>query len=312
MVIDNTKTYIGTNKAIKIAEFFMMLFQIIVLLIIFICSLHIMFCVFESHALDSFNPLFEGVRNFSSFVFGNNIKQDPNGIDGREVVFILFGMLVIYFTTQIRNILNTLSKNVDLKLVEEKEKVENAFNEELQQDLYNKIIAQNAFVIAIQFKAKWIAKESIGEYIPPKEEVEKLKIEAIGKFYENIKTYNGLNFSKDNDILIISSKNINQIDSVIEKVWEYITAVKTEYRARKLGLRVKMAIDVHKPEVSVSKVYKNLAQMFNLNAFNEILCFGNFKNRYEMIENSAYYVAIKGKYEMIDGQEETIWSLFKK
>lgn len=312
MVIDNVKKFERILKLIKISEHICMFLQIIVLLIIFLCTLHIVLGILHNHALDFINPFIELLKSFTTTLFGQSIKQSQDGIDGREVLFILFAVMVVFFISQLKLALSSIEKNFQKKIVEEKERVEEAFNDQLKQELHDQILSQNSFVLAVQFRIKWLVKGSIGEASPTPEELKNVKMEAAGKFFESIRTYNGLKFSRDNDILIISCGNINEVDNVVNKVWEEIDKLKAEYKEKKYGIRVKLLIDSHKALASVNSVYKKISSLFGLNANNEILCYGNFKNRYELMKDSQYYIAVKGKYEMLDGREETVWSLVKK
>lgn len=311
MVIDNVKRYETLKKFIKVVENICMGIQLIFMLLIFLCTLHIGMNVFEITALDGLNPLFDLLKDFSTWLFGDKIKHDAV-VDGREVVFVLFSMLSAYILSQLRAALDSAGKNVGRMVVNEKERVETEFNAELKQNLIDDIMAQSNYMMAIQFRARWLMKDSVGIIPPTDEEINKVKMEAVGKFFQMVKAFDGLKFSKDDDILIISSNNVNNFDSTLTKIWAVVNAIKAEYKEKKYGIRVKILVDSFKPLTSVNSVYKNIAPLFNLNANNETICYGNFKNRYELIENSEYYLAVKGKYDMVDGTEDTVWSIIKK
>ena len=312
MVVDNVKRFERIRKLIKVSESICMCIQIIFVLIIFLCTLHIVFGILHNHALDFLNPFIELLKSFTTMMFGEAIKQNQDGVDGREVLFILFTVLVVFFVSQLKLALNSIEKTFQRKIVEEKAKVEVAFNDKLKQELQNQILAQSSFVLALQFKIKWLMKGSIGEASPTTEEMQNVKMEAISRFFESMKTFGNLKFSRDNDILIIASDNIDDIDNVLNKVLEEINKLKVQYKEKKYGIRVKLIVDSCKKFSSVNSVYKNIVPLLGLNATNEILCYGNFKNRYELIKNTQYYVAVKGKYEMMDDREETVFSIIKK
>ena len=312
MVANNVKKFEGIVKLIKFSENMCMFLQIVVILIVFLCTLHIVLGIFHNHTLDFINPYIDSLKSFTTTMFGEAIKQGKDGVDGREVLFILFAVLVVFFVSQVKIALNSIEKDFQYKIIEEKEKREVAFNNELKQELKNQILMQSSFILAIQFKIKWLMKGTIGEYAPTTEEMQNVKMEAISRFFESMKTFGDLKFSRDNDILIIASNNIDDIDNVLNKVSEEISKLKVQYKEKKYGIRVKLIIDSCKKFSSVNSVYKNIVPLLGLNATNEILCYGNFKNRYELIKNTRYYVAVKGKYELTDGREETVFSIIKK
>ena len=312
MIIDNTKNFEKLKKFVQIIENIATGCQIVVLILVLLCGVHIIMSVFEWHALDALEPFFEIIRNFVTDMFGKSIDKNLDGVDGREVLFVLLGILVAYFLQQLKMGLDSTVKSVQRKIIQEKERVETEFNEELKQNFVDDILKQDSFVLAFQLKVKWLVRESIGEIPPSEEEQDKVKIEAISRYYNRIKNISELKFSKDGEILIMASNNIENIDSILNQLWENISALKAEYKEKKYGLRIKMLIDSYKQSRPINAVYKNISPLFNLNANNEILCLGNFKNRYELIKNTGYFIAVKGKYDMPDGQGETVWTLIKK
>jgi len=312
MVVDNTKNFEKLKRFVQIIENIATGCQIVVLILVLLCGLHVIVSVFEGHALDALEPFFDLIRNFVTDMFGQSVNKNLDGVDGREVLFILLGIIVAVFLQQLKMGFNTTVKNIQRTIVKEKERVENEFNEELKQNFINDILEQDSFVMALQFKERWLIKDSLGEIPPTQEEQDRVRLEIISKFYNRIKNIEGLKFSKDGEILILAGNNIEQLDSVINTLWENIIAIKAEYKEKKYGVRIKMLIDTHKHSRPINAVYKKIAPLFNLNANNEILSLGNFKNRYELMEDNQYYLAVKGKYDMADGHGETVWTLMKK
>lgn len=312
MVTDNVKNFENLKKVVKFFEHVSTGIMIIVLLLVFLSAFHLLDGIFEINWMKGMSGFFDIFKNFMTTCFGPNIKQNIDGIDGREVLFILVGIVVTYFLSQIKGACNSVYKNLGKKVVEEKERVELEFNNELKQNLINDIMAQKNFVLAIKLNVRWLVKEGVGLKPPTEEELNKEKLTALTKFYEDMKTVSGLKFSKDEDILIISSGDVEHVDDVFNMAWKSITAIRAEFKTRKFGIRMKMIIDSYKPLTSALSVYKKISPLFDLNASNEILCYGNFKNRYELIQDADYYLAVKGKYEMSDSSEETVWSIVKK
>lgn len=312
MAVNNVKKYEGIKNLLKLAGNLSNGLQILVIFFVILCITHIILGVCDSHLLDFADPLIKSLKDFTTMLFGTSIKHSQDGIDGREVLFILFSIVLSYFLSQLKLIFDSYIKAAERKIVEEKQKAENAVNRELQRELEREALAQTSFVFAIQFKIRWLTKESLGVLPPTPEELSKVKMEALGKFYENIKTFPGLKFSKDDDVLILSGSNINDVDKTISKVWELINSLKAQYKLNKYGIRVKLVIDSHKPSEPFSAIYKKLTPLFGLNAYNELLCYGNFKHRYELIKDAEYYISVKGRYDIVGASEDTIWTLIKK
>lgn len=71
-----------------------------------------------------------------------------------------------------------------------------------------------------------------------------------------------------------------------------------------------MAIDVYTNKVLLKDVYADLKTLLTLNMPNEILCYGNFCNRYELMKKPQFEAYLKGTYDITD--DENIWALVKK
>lgn len=315
MILNSVGVYKNLKKFINILEQIIMGLQILTVMLIFLCAAHIILGICNSHALDFLNPFIENLKSFMVFLFGTSIKQNQDGIDGREVLFILFSILVTFVFVQLKMILQSSSKDINIRIEEEKVKTEQKLNKELKQELRNKILSQGSYAMAVQWKIKWISKASLIIMTPPsEEELEKEKLKLIQTFYNRIKSIGGVTFSKAEDTLIISSDNFENIDEVISTVNSIYKELKNQYRKKRYAVRAKLLIDSYDKSLkSVSDAYKNIKALFALNSYDNVLCFGNFKARYEQLKDPRYYlVSVKGKYEIPEGDEYTVWYLVKK
>lgn len=289
--------------------------QIIVILTVFICSLYLALQIVHNHMLDFLTPFIEWVKDFTSFMFGNSIKSTLTEIDGRLVLFMLCGVFAAFFLSQLKYACKRYASDLDKKIVEQKRKEEAAFNVQLEQDLKNSIISQRNYLIIVQFKAKSTVPPNSGLPTASKEELDEVKKDVLTKFYGQISTNAGLTFKKDQETLLIMGNNVDKIDYIFDRIFEIITMLKPEYKSKQIAIRAKLAVDVFTSSTPITKVYNNLKSLYNLNSTgSEVICYGNFKNRYSYVPNAKYQMAIKGKYDIDESheKEETIWTLVKK
>ena len=311
--VGNVKNLELLQKVCNIVGHIAMGFQLIFVLMIFLCCFYVACSIFEWHILDFLNPFIESVENFSSLLFGNNIKNNAEtSVDGRIVLFILFSVVVAYFMSQIKLACKNYDKILAGKIVIERQKVEATLNASLQSSVKVDLISQNNYVIAVQFLTKYLVQDNMGVVMPSKEDILKVKLDMVASFYEMMKDVPDLRFSKDGDVLLIAGSNVNNVDATIDSLWSNIERLKIEYRMKKYALRAKLAMECFKPLVPISTSYKVIKPLLSLNATDEILCYGNTRNRYDMIPKKKYVVAVKGKFELDGKQEETIWSILKK
>ncbi len=308
----NLKSLELFQKINKVVGHVAMGLQLLFVITIFLCCLHIALLIFEANFLEFMDPFFNWARETASFLFGSNIKQAETAVDGREVLFILFSMVVSFFMSQIRLASKSYDGSLAKKIVEEKQRLENEFNQELKTNIEQDIMAQSHYVFAIQFKAKSLIQESVGVKPLTAEEINQIKLDAVSRFYEMMKNEPGIKFSKDGEILLAASGSVNKVDAFLDKVFGNLETIRAEYKAKKISIKARMAIDSHKMLTTVNTVYQNLKPLLGFNVSNEILCYGNFRNRYQLIKDPTYIVAVKGKYDMVNGNEETIWSIMKK
>ena len=315
MAVSIIKHLENIKKSMIILSHIFMGLQIIVILTVFICSLYLALQIAHSNMLDFITPFINWIQDFTSFMFGNSIKSSLTEIDGRLVLFMLCGILVAFFLSQVRYACKRYASDIDKKIVEQKRKEEIEFNVKLEEDLKRNIVSQRNYLIIVQFKAKSSILPNSGLPTPTKEELETIRTEVLTKFYGQIGSNTGLTFKKDNDILLIMGNNVDGIDKIFDRIFEIIGMMKPEYKSKQIMIRAKLAADVYSGSTPITNVYNNLKKLYTLNATgSEIICYGNFKNRYSFIPNAKYQISIKGKYDMEEGhqKEETIWALVKK
>ena len=133
---------------------------------------------------------------------------------------------------------------------------------------------------------------------------------AIVSFYNTMKVLPGCGFSKDGNTLIITAKKFEMIDAILKKINETLDNLRNEYKMKKIALNANMAVDVYTDKVLLKDVYTDLKTLLKLNMPNEILCYGNFCNRYELMKNPQFEAYLKGTYDITD--DENIWAIIKK
>ena len=309
---ENVKNLERFRKVIGLISHICMGVQIVTLIMVFVCMLYIACGIFEVHLLDFTEPFIEFTKSVTTALFGDTVHSNTPDVDGKVVLFVLVNILLTFFISQLKMAMNDFGKKVDKRIIEAKNEQERQFNEQLQDKLRNDTMAQSHYLIAIQFHLRYLMVEGFGITVPTEEEMEKTKYEIISSFFEQIKPLQGLRFSRDNDILLISSGDMKSVDTVLNKIWDTFNTIKAEYKANKYGVRIRSAIQSFKSTESSNSAYKQIRPLLDLNANNEMLCFGNFRNRYELNSENDYIVAIKGKYDLKTGPEESVWYLVKK
>ncbi len=289
----------------------MMVCQIIFIILLLLCSVYGFLLLFDNHSLDFMAPVVEYAKGLIRFLFGENIKSSQAKIDGELILFIILDGIIVFVFSQLKTAFQRCTEQLDKKIVEEKAKEEVQFNKDLQSDLQRNISSYNHFMLGFAFTVSPYSADALQIYGVEKLDVPKIEEEVILKFYNAAKALPNVKVSREDKILLITSSHFDGIDSVIDAVQAIIIQLKKEYRMQRVALKTKLAIDAYKSMTPLKKVYELVKPLLDLNLSSGILCYGNFKNRYDLIKDSKYAVYVKGKYD-IAHTEETIWAMVKK
>lgn len=289
----------------------MMVIQIVLIVLVLLLSSYAFLQLLNSTALDFLYPVVGFAKSFVQFFFGNTIKASQPEIDGELVLFIVIDIIVIFVVSQLKVALKSYDEQIDKKIVDEKEKIEIKFNQALDDELHRSIASYSNFMLAFNFTVAPLVSDSIQIYGLEKPDVEKIEAEISKKIVDYLKLFSGVKLmKKDKDFIVISS-HFNDFDKVLDSVIVMMNNFKKTYRAHKVVVKSRYAVETYKPLTPTGKVYDAVKPLLDLNIGHDALCYGNFKNRYAMLKDPSYTVQVKGKYD-IANVEETIYCLVKK
>ena len=309
--MNKVKSYKQQKQMLLVFAIIAMVVQILLVVLILFLSLHAFLLSLNNHMFDFMNPVVAFAKDFVKFFFGNIIKASRPEIDGELVAFIFVTAFVVFVVAQLKIAAKITCDKLDKKIVEEKRIEEERINKELQRELQKDISSNSSFMLAFAFKAVPLIVDSMQIYGEKPIDAEKYETEVRAKLIAAFKTITGVMVSKSNDTLILVCHDFNKIDSVLTSVQGIVQGLKKEYRTQKVVLKVRYAIDCFKPSAPAGTIFKGLVPLLGLNKPNEILCYGNFNNRYKLIKEPQYTIYVNGQYEF-NGKEETVWALVKK
>jgi len=256
-------------------------------------------------------PVADYAKGIIKLFFADSIKAAREDIDGELIVFIVLDVALVFIFSQLKTAFARYEEEVDKKIVEEKEKEEEAFNKGLKNELQRNIASYTNYMVGILLKAAPLVADAMQVYGAETIDTEKVEAQAKAKFVEAIKTLPGIKISQEGKVIVVTSSKFGNIDKVLATIQNTVFQLKKEFRTAKVVIKTRLAIDTYKPLTPPKKVFELVKPLLTLNSGNDFLCYGNFKNRYAMNENQEYGVYVKGKYDIAD-LEETIWMLVKK
>ena len=303
----------GLEKLKKLVIIFghiLTVIQIISIILILFCSLFWFFELTEIHALDFMVPFIDSIKSTMQANFGAQLQKGQAGLDGSLFIFIAITGLVIYIISQLKIFAKHSEKVFNERIVKAKQQEEEQFNIQLNIERQKTLMAYKNIVILVSISLKSLLKDMYQTENDNKKIDKRLEDAALVAFYNMMKTVPGCGFSKDGSTLIITAKRFEAVDMILLKVNESLDILKRDYKAKKILLNTNMAIDVYTDKVLLKDVYADLKTLLILNMPNELLCYGNFCNRYELIKKPLFEAYLKGTYDITD--DENIWAIVKK
>lgn len=298
------------KKISKIFEHLVTLIQIVLIIIILMVSLFWLFELMEVNTFDFMIPLIDQIKALMRANFGAELQKGQAGLDGSLFIFIAILGLSIYVIAQVKTFLKHYDKILAKQIVVAKQNAEDAFNTQLAIEKKHTLLNYKNIVILVKVSLKSLLRDMYQTENDSKKIDKRLEDAALVGFYNMMKTLPGCGFSKDGQTLIITAKRFESVDMILLKINEALETLKNEYKTKKVAFNANMAIDVYTDNVLLKDVYADLKTLLTLNMPNEILCYGNFCNRYELMKNQLFEAYLKGTYDITD--DENIWALVKK
>lgn len=296
-----------------ICEQLMVLLQIVSIFFIFITSLYWFLELIGNDMLSFMDSFIKVIKGMMQAQFGEELQKGQAGLDGSLFIFIALLGVSLYVISQVKIFLKCRKDSLEKAIVKKKEQEEAAFNKQLQEDAKRMIMDYKNIVVLINLSLKQVLK---GFYQGGENEaaannnLKKQEEIVLVALYNMLKATPGCNFSKDGKTLIITSKKFELVDTLLLAVDKALSTLNAQLKTRKMSISTFIAIDVFPDRIKLKDVYEDLKTLLQLNMPNEILCYGNFCNRYQYVKEPKFEAYLKGTYDITD--EENVWSIVKK
>lgn len=277
---------------------------------VFTFALYWFFDLINCQFLAFLTPVADNITEFMHAYFEESLNKGANNTDGSLFIFIMFLLIAIGVLTQLKifsiNSINYVSRAID-KI---KSKNEDEFNAQLRAEADQAIWAYRNVVLITKFS---IRKRMLDD-TRPEEEIKKEHDEMLDKlvceFYARIKEAPCCKFAKNGDQLVVTLKGFTHVDKLLYYVDKALAELRAEMRKDNWIMKSFSAIDAFNDQALLKDVYYDLQILLKLNLFNEIVCYGNFCNRYYMEPRNLFEAYLKGVYDTTE--PENVWTLIKK
>ncbi len=284
--------------------------QIILMVIIFAFVMYWFFDVINCQYLAFLTPVADNISEFMHEYFADSLSKGATKTDGSLFIFIMILLVTIGALTQVKSFAIAVSKKVSRIIDKIKIKNEDEFNAQLRAEADQAILAyRNVILITKLAVKKRVVDDTRTEEEKTKENEEMLD-KLVCEFYNRIKSAPCCKFAKNGEQLVVTLKGFTHVDKLLYYVDKALEDLRTEMRKEGWLLRSYSAIDAFDDKALLKDVYFDLQILLKLNLYNEIICYGNFCNRYYMEPKNLFEAYLKGVYDTTE--PENVWTLVKK
>ena len=256
--------------------------QIILMVIIFAFVMYWFFDVINCQYLAFLTPVANNISEFMHQYFADSLSKGATKTDGSLFIFIMILLITIGALTQLKSFAITASKKVVRIIDKIKIKNEDEFNAQLRAEADQAILAYRNVILITKLAVKRRVVDDTRTEEEKAKENEEMLDKLVCEFYNRIKGAPCCKFAKNGDQLVVTLKGFTHVDKLLYYVDKALEDLRTEMRKDGWILRSYAAIDAFDDKALLKDVYFDLQILLKLNLYNEIICYGNFCNRYYM------------------------------
>lgn len=284
--------------------------QIISTITVFLFALYWFFELVGHQYLTFLTPAAETISEFMHAYFSKQMSQGYGQTDGSLFIFIMLLLIVVGSLGQIKTYTMSAISAVNKLINKVKSRNEDEFNAQLRAEADQTILAYRNVVLITRLTAK---KRIVDEMLSDEEldkQIKTMEDRLVCDFYSIVKNAPCCKFAKNGDQLVVTLKGFAHVDKLLYYVDKAIGELRTQLLKENWVLKTYTAIDAFNDKALLKDVYYDLQILLKLNLLNEIICYGNFCNRYYMEPKNLFEAYLKGIYDTTE--PENVWTLVKK
>ena len=285
--------------------------QISLVLLVFLTTSYWFFNLINSQLFSFAEPIVIFISNLVNMYHDSTVVINDIVMDGSILLFDVVSLILVFILTKTKFYLYKIIEYFDYAVIIKNRKIEKKLNEKLQQEAEQMIRKYKKAAIIIEFDAKNKQADNIWDNDSEKEVEEKIQ-DTIKIFYSSIKSISGCTFAKTDNILAILVDDFDKIDNVLLFIEQALKRIRDNMAKSKWELIIYAAADVYNDTKDFKdEVYPAIEKLLNLRYKNEIICYGSFNLRYDLVDDPKYHaLIIKGDFDIDEGC--TLYSLVKK
>lgn len=268
----------------------------------FFITLYWLFQIAGANFLTPVAPFFEAIKASVHVFYNRTVAIDQVSIDFSFLLASFVCLIIAHLLKFLAEGLEKAEKKFDSVHEYLRQRVENTFNKNLE----NQYIAQeklnSKFLMIVQFNLKNLSRDKFFHH-DLNEGMEEKKKEVLTDFAQIF----GKEFvtKKDfiNEGLLLYLSNFENMERLVSEFAKSISVIQQKYSEQQWQVNYIAAIDVYAANSEIPTKFKKLIMLMNIGLKNRIACLSTFKQRYLIETNPAYKVEEYGTYKLYDYED---------
>ena len=285
--------------------------QIILIILIFLTAAYWFFDLIGSSLFSFAEPIADYIIDFMRLFYNRDINVGGVYVDGSLLLFDIIAIIVIFIFTKSKYYIYKAQNFCDEQIIKCKKSIEAGFNVQLKKEAEEMIKKYTGAAIIITFTANDLKVDRFwgGDSTDEIKKTEKYLADA---YYSEFSKVSYVSLKKGGNKVIVSIKDFNKIDNILNMTNSFIKKNRAEMRKNKWTMDYYCAVVAYSDGASIElDVMPKLESLLRIKQKNEIICFGDFNLRYTLKEKPLFYgLKLKGSYA-IDGGSD-VYCLVKK
>ena len=298
------------KKFLRLFVDFAMVIQIVVAIVLFTFIMYWFFDLINFQILAFLTPVANNITVFMHSYFEESLNKGVNETDGSLFLFVMFLFVVIGALSQLKIYTVSAENRVSRKIDKIKSKNEDEFNAQLRAEADQAILAYRNVVLIVKLTAYKRTIDDMRTDDEKEKEHKEMVDRLVCEFYSRVKEAPCCKFAKSGDQLVVTLKGFTHVNKLLYYTEKALEDLRAEMRKENWIMKFYAAIDAFDDKVLLKDVYYDLQILLKLNLYNEIICYGNFCNRYYMEPKNMFEAYLKGVYDTTE--PENVWTLVKK
>lgn len=252
-------------------------------------------------------PFFEAIKNITHIFYNRTLVVGVLTVDFSLLVTTILVLIIAWVLKVVMENIEFSEQYYDIAYQKNKKKIEDSFNLKLKKEHLNSEQKNNKMLVLIKFSAANILKDKFYTKdfgVGVEQKAKEMLLDFFEIVDEDIKCRKGI---LNNEILLYFD-DFEKVDTLISSLKKIMKGLENKYYLEQWQLNFFVSVDVYADTAEIKPKTEKLVVLNKLGLKDEIVCMGNFNQRYSMLKDQKYHMLAKGFYQ-INGENEEVFCI---